>query len=142
MRIRIALLFSAFIALCALSVAQKPAGVTVRVLQLFLSERTWDHLRLRDRLQQRVAAQHLPPPGSPRGPDDLGVIGLIDETSVAKKGDKTPGVQRQHCGASGKLDNCIVTVVSLVASGLLRSGIRTVRSVTPGRKVSVLLTEL
>jgi SRSO17 transposase len=86
------------------------AGVTVRVLQLFLAERTWDHLRLRDRLQQRVAAQHLPPPGSPRGPDDLGVIGLIDETSVAKKGDKTPGVQRQHCGASGKLDNCIVTV--------------------------------
>jgi SRSO17 transposase len=40
----------------------------------------------------------------------LGVIGLIDETSVAKKGDKTPGVQRQYCGASGKIDNCIVSV--------------------------------
>jgi len=27
--------------------------------------------------------------------DDLGMVGLIDETSVAKKGDETPGVQRQ-----------------------------------------------
>ena len=32
------------------------AGNTVRALQLFLTERDWDHLRLRDRLQQRVAA--------------------------------------------------------------------------------------
>jgi len=38
------------------------------------------------------------------------VVGWTDETSVAKKGDKTPGVQRQHCGATGKIDNCIVTV--------------------------------
>src|SRR5207245_6591842 len=30
--------------------------------------------------------------------------------SFVKKGDKTPGVQRQHCGAVGKQDNCIVTV--------------------------------
>jgi SRSO17 transposase len=37
-------------------------------------------------------------------------IGLIDETSDTKKGVKTPGVQRQHCGAVGKQDNCIVTV--------------------------------
>jgi len=32
------------------------AGSTVRALQLFLTERDWDHLRLRDQLQQRVAA--------------------------------------------------------------------------------------
>ena len=38
------------------------------------------------------------------------MVGLIDETSVAKKGDKTPGVQRQYCGSRGKIDNCIVTV--------------------------------
>jgi SRSO17 transposase len=86
------------------------AGSTVRALQMFLTDRVWDHLRLRDRLQQRIAALHAPAPGSPRGPDDLGVIGLIDETSVAKKGDHTPGVQRQYCGASGKIDNCMVTV--------------------------------
>lgn len=89
------------------------AGSTVRALQLFLTVRDWDHLRLRNRLQQRVAAQHAPAPGprsAARAPDDLGVIGLIDETSVAKKGDKTPGVQRQYCGAMGKVENCIVTV--------------------------------
>jgi SRSO17 transposase len=86
------------------------AGCTVRALQMFLTDRVWDHLRLRDRLQQRLAALHAPVPGTPRRPDDLGVIGLIDETSVAKKGDQTPGVQRQYCGSSGKIDNCIVTV--------------------------------
>ncbi len=88
------------------------AGSTVRALQLFLNRRTWDHARLRDQLQRRVATQLAPAPGAtgPLGADDLGVIGLIDETSVAKKGDKTPGVQRQYCGASGKIDNCIVTV--------------------------------
>jgi len=37
-------------------------------------------------------------------------IALIDETSFVKKGDKTAGVQRQYCGASGKKDNCVVTV--------------------------------
>jgi SRSO17 transposase len=37
-------------------------------------------------------------------------IGIIDETSDTKKGDKTPGVQRQYCGFVGKQDNCIVTV--------------------------------
>ena len=37
-------------------------------------------------------------------------IGLIDETSDIKKGDKTPGVQRQWCGSQGKKENCLVTV--------------------------------
>lgn len=86
------------------------AGSTVRALQMFMTDRVWDHLRLRDRLQQRIASLHAPVPGAIREPDDLGVIGLIDETSVAKKGTKTPGVQRQYCGASGKIDNCVVTV--------------------------------
>jgi SRSO17 transposase len=35
---------------------------------------------------------------------------LLDETSVTKKGKKTPGVQRQWCGAVGKQENCTVTV--------------------------------
>ena len=37
-------------------------------------------------------------------------ISIIDETSFVKKGDKTPGVQRQYCGTIGKQENCIVTV--------------------------------
>ena len=64
---------------------------------------------MRDELQRRVAREHLPAPGR-KPPDGLGVVGIVDATSVPKKGDKTPGVQRQHCGASGKTDNCVVTV--------------------------------
>ena len=86
------------------------AGNTVRALQLFLTQRVWDHGRLRDLLQQRVAQQHAPPPGQPHSVNDPGVIGLIDETSAVKKGTETPGVQRQYCGAVGKVENCIVTV--------------------------------
>ena len=36
--------------------------------------------------------------------------GDADETSFVKKGDKTPGVKRQWCGAVGKKENCMVTV--------------------------------
>jgi DDE superfamily endonuclease len=34
----------------------------------------------------------------------------IDETGVIKKGDKSAGVARQYCGASGKIDNCQIGV--------------------------------
>jgi SRSO17 transposase len=40
-----------------------------------------------------------------------------DETSDPKKGDKTPGVKRQWCGATGKVDNCVVTVHLSYAAG-------------------------
>jgi SRSO17 transposase len=82
---------------------------TVRTLQEFLTHHKWDHGLMRDDIQRRVIRDHLPAPGD-KSDDGLGVVGIIDETSVAKKGDKTPGVQHQHCGASGKQDNCIVTV--------------------------------
>jgi SRSO17 transposase len=76
------------------------AGIPPRTLQEFLARYKWDENALRRRLHQIVARDH-PGPHS---------IGLIDETSDPKKGVKTPGVQRQHCGAVGKKDNCIVTV--------------------------------
>lgn len=82
-------------------------GCAVRTLQEFLTHHRWEQDRLRDQLQRRLVQEQLPAPGEG---DDLGVIGIIDETSVPKKGDKTPGVQRQYCGASGKIDNCIVSV--------------------------------
>jgi SRSO17 transposase len=75
-------------------------GVPPRTLQEFLSLHLWDDRAMRDRVLELVEGRH--------GDEDA--IGLIDETSVAKKGPKTPGVQRQHCGATGKTDNCIVTV--------------------------------
>lgn len=68
------------------------ADVPVRTLQEFLSQHCWDNDRMRDRVQQIVMRDH-------HGEHS---IGLIDETSFVKKGEKTPGVQRQHCGAVGK----------------------------------------
>jgi SRSO17 transposase len=35
-------------------------------------------------------------------------IGVIDASAHAKQGKKTPGVQRQWCGETGKVDNCVV----------------------------------
>ena len=75
-------------------------GVPPRSLQEFLSLHLWDDRALRDRVIDRIEQRH----GDSEG------IALIDETSVPKKGPKTPGVQRQHCGATGKTDNCVVTV--------------------------------
>ena len=76
------------------------AGIPPRTLQEFLARYKWDEGALRRRLHHIIARDHA-------GPH---TIGLIDETSDPKKGVKTPGVQRQHCGAVGKKDNCIVTV--------------------------------
>ncbi len=84
------------------------AGTAVRTLQEFLTHHEWDHARLRDQLQRRVVEQHMPAPGQPR--HGAGTVGIIDETGCPKKGDKTPGVQHQYCGHTGKLDHCIVTV--------------------------------
>lgn len=78
------------------------AGVPVRTLQEFLSQYEWDHPRMRDRLQQIVRDEHTNGKGE--------VIGIIDETSAVKKGNKTPGVQRQYLGCVGKQENGIVTV--------------------------------
>lgn len=80
-------------------------GTTVRTLQVFLRRAEWDHTGVRDVFQRRLAGLPVM-----LDPEELGTIGLIDETSVAKKGDETPGVQRQYCGALGKQENCIVTV--------------------------------
>ena len=92
------------------------AGTAVRTLQEFLTHHAWDHDGLLARIQRRVVTEHLPAPGR-KPADELGVVGLIDETSVPKKGDKTPGVQRQYCGALGKVENCLVTVHLAVKHG-------------------------
>ncbi len=75
-------------------------GVAPRTLQQFLSSHVWDEGAMRDRVQQIVVKEH-------GGPNQ---IGIIDETSQEKKGDKTPGVQKQWCGTLGKTENCMVTV--------------------------------
>jgi len=74
------------------------AGVPVRTLQEFLAYFVWDHERANRMLQRLVVDEH----GSDRA------IGVIDASGHAKRGDKTPGVQRQWCGETGKVDNCVV----------------------------------
>ena len=76
------------------------AGVPPRTLQEFLGLSRWDHLKMRERVRELVLSRH---------PGDA-AIALIDETSFPKKGDKTACVQRQYCGATGKKDNCVVTI--------------------------------
>ena len=91
-------------------------GTAVRTLQEFLRDHLCDHFRMRDLLQQRLAG--LP---ALNAADDLGTIGVIDETSTAKKGTKTPGVSRQYCGERGKVDNCVVSVHLAVVRGLFKT---------------------
>jgi len=74
------------------------AEIPVRTLQEFLSSFRWDHGRAERRLHQMVAERHA-----------CGkAIGVIDGCGHHKQGDKTPGVQRQWCGETGKIDNCVV----------------------------------
>ena len=72
--------------------------VPVRTLQEFLAFFAWDH-ELADQILQMTVAEE-------RGSDHA--IGVIDASAHAKSGDKTPGVQRQWCGETGKMDNCVV----------------------------------
>ena len=87
-------------------------GTAARTLQEFLVTASWDHESAREQLQRHLAQVLADLPDDP-----LGTVGVIDETSSAKKGDKTPGVQRQYLGCVGKIDNGIVTVHVGVAKG-------------------------
>ncbi|MGC8552776.1 MAG: transposase, partial [Phycisphaerae bacterium] len=60
-------------------------GTAVRTLQEFLAFFAWDHARI-DRMLMDHVAQRCP----------TGGIGVIDGSGHAKRGVKTPGVQRQY----------------------------------------------
>jgi SRSO17 transposase len=68
--------------------------------QHLLGRAQWDAEAVRDDHRQDVMAG--------LGQDDA--VLAIDETGFIKKGDKSAGVARQYCGASGKIDNCQVGV--------------------------------
>ena len=76
------------------------AGIAPRTLQEFLGIHRWDGDAVGHRIQELVKRDHA----------DENAIAVVDETGFPKKGDKTAGVQRQYCGATGKTDNCVVTV--------------------------------
>jgi SRSO17 transposase len=78
----------------------------VRMTQYFLGQSPWPYLPLRAELVRWVDEEFG---------DGDGVL-IVDESGVAKCGDKSVGVARQYCGASGKIDNCQVGVFLAYAS--------------------------
>lgn len=77
-------------------------------MQRLLYRAPWDADAARDRLQQFVIETF----GDEEG------IGVVDETSFPKAGNKSVGVAKQYCGALGKIENCQVsTVLSYVGRG-------------------------
>ena len=81
------------------------AGVPPRNVQQFLKACVWDDHGLVDAVQRHVRSAVADQPDG-----GLGTVAVFDETSAVKKGDKTPGVQRQYLGCVGKVENGIVTV--------------------------------
>src|SRR5437764_3497918 len=69
-------------------------------VQHLLARADWDADAVRDDLIGYVA-EHL---GHPDG------VLVVDETGFPKRGDHSVGVQRQYCGAVGKVENCQVGV--------------------------------
>jgi SRSO17 transposase len=78
----------------------------VRMTQVFLGQSAWADEPPRAELVRWVD-QDL---GSERG------TLIVDESGFPKCGDKSVGVARQYCGATGKIDNCQVAVFLAYAS--------------------------
>jgi SRSO17 transposase len=68
----------------------------VRAVQQFIGEGAWDDDRILEQ-HQRMVAQDL---GEPDG------TVILDGSGFPKKGEHSVGVQRQYCGALGKIANC------------------------------------
>jgi SRSO17 transposase len=75
-------------------------------MQRLLNFYTWDADAVRDDVRAYVV-EHL------GGPD--GVL-VVDETGFLKKGDRSAGVQRQHSGTAGRVENCQLGVFMAYSS--------------------------
>jgi SRSO17 transposase len=78
----------------------------VRMTQYFLGQSPWPYLPLRAELACWVNEEFG---------DDDGIL-IVDESGFAKCGDKSVGVARQYCGATGKIDTCQIGVFLVYAS--------------------------
>lgn len=72
----------------------------VRMTQVFLGQSAWADEPPREELVRWVDREL----GS-----EVGTL-IVDESGMPKCGDKSVGVARQYCGATGKIDNCQVAV--------------------------------
>ncbi len=75
-------------------------------MQRLLYRVPWDAEAARDRLQKIVIERF----GDPEA------IAVLDETGIPKQGIRSVGVQKQYCGAVGKLENCQVATVLTYAT--------------------------
>jgi SRSO17 transposase len=78
----------------------------VSALQKFINIAPWGHDDVQTELQE-VFDEELVPTAAD---SPVGVVGVVDESGFAKKGDHSAGVGRQHNGRLGKEDNCQVGV--------------------------------
>jgi SRSO17 transposase len=80
----------------------------IRAVQQFIGEGAWDDDRILERHQQLVAGDLGEPDGTI----------ILDGSGFPKKGEHSVGVQRQYCGALGKIANCQQGVFLAYASSL------------------------
>jgi SRSO17 transposase len=80
----------------------------IRAVQQFIGEGAWDDDRILERHQQLVAGDLSEPDGTI----------ILDGSGFPKKGEHSVGVQRQYCGALGKIANCQQGVFLAYASSL------------------------
>jgi len=73
-------------------------GGSIRGMQRFISDVSWDEEQMRWNYHQLVADTL----GAPDG------VLIFDETGFAKKGAHSVGVARQYCGSLGKVEHCQV----------------------------------
>src|SRR4051795_6798197 len=78
----------------------------VSALQKFINVAPWDYEDAQAELQGAFVDELVPTAAD----SPIGVVGIIDESGFAKKGDHSAGVGRQHNGRLGKEDNCQVGV--------------------------------
>jgi SRSO17 transposase len=78
----------------------------VSALQKFINSAPWDHDDVQAEVQSVFADELVPTAAG----SAIGVVGVVDESGFAKKGDHSAGVARQYNGRLGKQDNCQVGV--------------------------------
>jgi len=73
-------------------------AVSVRRLQDFITNYSWDHQGMLGAYQQELARLIV-------GDEDEGMLN-VDSSEFVKKGTESVGVGRQYCGNLGKVENC------------------------------------
>ena len=81
-------------------------------MQRLLSRAVWDEAGVRNELRSLVCQALNPPPILPEcaEPEALFPVLVLDESGFPKRGTKSAGVQKQYCGATGRVENCQVGV--------------------------------